>query len=230
MSHRFITWDPSLISPLQNENKSRNANFGFHVKHSRDWRRHARWQKRHCEMRAAYDAFCHSEEDTSFRARTWGDRKDLLPERTKCRTDIACSPQKPWIAAKPCTVKSVQDLINKFVEIGCTCDRPRSGWPAVPVETVAEVHQTVSTVCPATTCGVSRVLNLPNSTVRKILRSVLNMFPFRFQRVQMLEGGQNQLRLDFANKFLIRYDEDSSWPLRILWTDKAHLTLIGNMN
>ena len=41
----------------------------------------------------------------------------------------------------------------------------------------------------------------------------------------MLETGDNQLRLDFANKFLIRYDEDSSWPLRILWTDEADFAL-----
>ena len=46
----------------------------------------------------------------------------------------------------------------------------------------------------------------------------------------MLEARDNQLRLDFANKFLIRYDEDSSWPLCILWTDEAHFTLTGNLN
>ena len=46
----------------------------------------------------------------------------------------------------------------------------------------------------------------------------------------MLEAGDNQLRLDFTNIFLIRYDEDSSWPLRILWTDEAHFTLTNNVN
>ena len=98
------------------------------------------------------------------------------------------------------------------------------------METLAEVHQTISTVRPESVRGVSLVLNLSNLTVRKILPSVLNMFPFRFQCVQMLEAGDNQLWLDFANKFFIRYDEDSSWPLRILWSDKAHFTLTGNVN
>ena len=32
------------------------------------------------EMRAAYIAFCNSEEDTTFRERTCGNRKDVLPE------------------------------------------------------------------------------------------------------------------------------------------------------
>ena len=77
------------------------------------------------------------------------------------------------------TVKAVWDLIHKFEETGCTtCDRPRSGRPSVPVKTVAEVHQTINKVRSASARSVSRVLQLPNSTVHKILRSFLNMFPF----------------------------------------------------
>ena len=75
---------------------------------------------------------------------------------------------------------------------------------------VVEVHQTINTVRFTIARGVSRVLNLSNSTVRKILRSVFNTFPFRLKLVQMMETGDNQLRQDFANKFLIHYDEDSS--------------------
>ena len=130
----------------------------------------------------------------------------------------------------PCTVKAVRDLIHKFEEIGYTCDRPRSGRPSIPVETVAEIHQIISTVRTASACSVLHVLYLTNSTVRKILCSVLNMFPFQFQGVQILEAIDNQLRLDFANKFLICYVEDGSWPSRILWTDEVHFTLTGNLN
>ena len=46
----------------------------------------------------------------------------------------------------------------------------------------------------------------------------------------MLEAVDNQLWLYFAIKFLICYDEDSSWPTCILWTDKAHFKLTGNVN
>ena len=42
--------------------------------------------------------------------------------------------------------------------------------------------------------------------------------------------GDSQLRLDFSNKFLIHYVEDSSWTLRILWTDEAHFTFTGSVN
>ena len=77
-----------------------------------------------------------------------------------------------------CTVKIVRDLIHKFEEIGCACDRPWSGRPSVPVETVADVHQMISTIFPTSAHSVSCILHLPNSTVWKILRSVLNMFLF----------------------------------------------------
>ena len=46
----------------------------------------------------------------------------------------------------------------------------------------------------------------------------------------MLEAGDNQLPLDFANKYIIRYDEGNSWPFRILRTDERHFTLTGNVN
>ena len=40
----------------------------------------------------------------------------------------------------PCTVKAVRNLLHKFEETGCTCDRPWSRRSSAPVETVAEVH------------------------------------------------------------------------------------------
>lgn len=130
----------------------------------------------------------------------------------------------------PCTLQALRDLVRKFEDTGCTCDKPRSGRPTVSEDVVMEVHHTVTAGHTETARGIARVLDIPNSTVRKLLRSVLHMFPYRFQRVQMLEPGDPQQRLDFANEFLLRYDADNDWPLRILWTDEAHFTLNGSIN
>ena len=46
----------------------------------------------------------------------------------------------------------------------------------------------------------------------------------------MLKPGDPQQRLDFANEFLLRYDADNNWPLRIFWTDEAHFDLNSNVN
>ena len=37
------------------------------------------------------------------------------------------------------------------------------------------------------------------------------------------------MKYDISIDFITSYDEDSSWPIRILWTNEAHFTLIGNM-
>lgn len=130
----------------------------------------------------------------------------------------------------PCTPQALRDLAKKFEETGCTCDRPRSGRPTVPEDAVTEVHHIVTSGHMQTARGTARVLDIPKTTVLNLLRSVLRMFPYRYQRVQMLHAGDHLQRIDFANEFLIRYDGDNDWPLRILWTDEAHFTLTGNVN
>ena len=40
-------------------------------------------------MRAAYIVFFYTEEDVAFSEITWGNRKNFLPEWTKCRIEIA---------------------------------------------------------------------------------------------------------------------------------------------
>ncbi|GFX58616.1 transposable element tc3 transposase [Trichonephila clavipes] len=91
--------------------------------------------------------------------------------------------------------------VRKFEDTGCTCNKPRSGRPTVSEDVVMEVHHTVTAGHTETARGIARVLDIPNLTVRKLLRSVLHMFPYRFKRVQMLEPGDPQQRLDFANEF-----------------------------
>ena len=78
-----------------------------------------------------------------------------------------------------------------------------------------------------TTRSIFCNLDAPKITILQILCSNLQMFPYRFQSVQALEPGDNQQRVDFANIFFIRYDEDSWWPLQILWMNEAHFTLMG---
>ena len=50
------------------------------------------------------------------------------------------------------------------------------------------------------------------------------------QMPPMLQLGEPQLHINFANEFLIWYDSDNDWPLRILWTDEVYFNLNGNVN
>ena len=76
-----------------------------------------------------------------------------------------------------CSVKNVGNLVKKFEETICIRDGPRSGQPRVPVEVVAEVHNTMTTGPLHTARSVSRYLDVPKTTLLQILRSALQMFP-----------------------------------------------------
>ena len=185
---------PDILSwlVLHEKKKRRNTNFVFYVRHTVTdvVMLGERKCTSKCEPRMLLSAI--PKKIPLFRERTWGNRKDLLPEWSKCRTDIPCLPQKPWITARSVHCQSCTGLDS---QICCTCNRPRSWRPSIPYETASEVHKTIHTVSAP---GISCVLYLPNSTVRKTLCSVVNVFPFQFQRVQMLKTGENQLRLDFC--------------------------------
>ena len=102
--------------------------------------------------------------------------------------------------------------------------------PIVSEDAVTEVHHTVISGHMQTARGTARVLDIPKTTILKVLHSLLCMFPYRYQCVQMLQLEDPQLHIDFANEFLIRYDAGNNWPLHILRTDGTHFNLNGNMN
>ena len=77
-----------------------------------------------------------------FRERTWGNRRDLLPDGQNAAQTLRVCRRNHGLRRGPRTVKAVRDLIHKFEETRCTCDRPQSGRPSV--ETLTEVHQTIA--------------------------------------------------------------------------------------
>ena len=110
----------------------------------------------------------------------------------------------------PCSVKSVPNKGKKFEETGShMMDCNPVFLSKLLLKCIIQqlwVNVIQQEVFPA-------ILNLPKTTVLQILRSVLQVFPHRFQRVQELEPGNNQQRTNF---FLIRYDEGSRSLLRIM--------------
>ncbi|GBM09990.1 hypothetical protein AVEN_23983-1 [Araneus ventricosus] len=73
---------------------------------------------------------------------------------------------------------------------------------------------------------------MPYSTVRKILRPILDFYPYKIKpvHVHLLQDGDSQLRTTFALEFLVRIVVDVIWSWNILWSDKAHLSLNGHVN
>ena len=127
--------------------------------------------------------------------------------------------RKPCMFIAKIIYKDVPHVLFKVKDfkknegMGCTYDNLRPRQPVVAKDVVTEVHFTVNSGHMQIARDTSRVLDIPKTTVLKLLCCVLRMFPYRYQCVQMLQLGDSQLRIDFAIKFLIRYDAHNDWPL-----------------
>ena len=72
-----------------------------------------------------------------------------------------------------------------------------------------EVHDSVTLGHMQTAKSTAGVLDMPKTTVIKLLCSVFCMFPYQYQRIHMLQLGDPQLCINFANEFLMQYDADN---------------------
>ncbi|GFW13952.1 uncharacterized protein TNCV_4700871 [Trichonephila clavipes] len=77
---------------------------------------------------------------------------------------------------------------------------------------------------------MAEALDLPCSTVQKIMRNILRYYPYKLQLVQELLLHDLETRHLFSLQFLARLEADPEWPLNILWIDKAHFHLDGSVN
>ncbi|GFT87385.1 uncharacterized protein TNCV_413731 [Trichonephila clavipes] len=77
---------------------------------------------------------------------------------------------------------------------------------------------------------VAEALDLPRSTVQKIMRNILRYYPYKLQLVQELLPHNFETRHLFLLQFLASLEVDPEWPWNILWTDEAHFHLDGSAN
>ncbi|GFW41070.1 transposable element tc3 transposase [Trichonephila clavipes] len=79
---------------------------------------------------------------------------------------------------------------------------------------------------------VAEALDLPRSTVQKIMRNILRYYPYKLQLVQELLPHDfiHMTRHLFSLLFLARLEVDPEWPWNIRWTDEAHFYLDGSVN
>ncbi|GFW26092.1 uncharacterized protein TNCV_3308631 [Trichonephila clavipes] len=59
--------------------------------------------------------------------------------------------------------------------------------------------------------SVSRELEIPWSTVRKILRYILKWYPYKIHGMQTLKPQDQKTRLESACRFLVRMKVNDSW-------------------
>ncbi|GFW84553.1 uncharacterized protein TNCV_457341 [Trichonephila clavipes] len=68
---------------------------------------------------------------------------------------------------------------------------------------------------------VAEALDLPRSTVQKIMRNILRSYPYKLQLVQELLPHDLETRRLFSLQFLACLEFDPEWPWNILWPFKT---------
>ncbi|GFX53501.1 DUF4817 domain-containing protein [Trichonephila clavipes] len=136
----------------------------------------------------------------------------------------------------PLTAKNLRLMVTKFEETGSL--NVRSGRGKIPVSTEAiekvalqvEGDKSSNVLASTSVRRVAEALDLPRSTVQKIMRNILRNYPYKLQFVQELLPHDFEIRHLFSLQFLARLEVDPEWPWNILWTDEAHFHLYGSVN
>ncbi|GBO06014.1 hypothetical protein AVEN_189118-1 [Araneus ventricosus] len=118
------------------------------------------------------------------------------------------------------TACCLKKIIDKFKESGSfevKCGRGRKVIASTSVEDVATALQVASSSA-LRTCsaqGISRTSDVSVSTVRKILGSILQFYPFKITHIQELVPTDLPKQEAFSLQFLARMEVENAWPWNI---------------
>ena len=134
-------------------------------------------------------------------------------------------------APQPRTIRST---VMKFTREGSVCDRNkgRSGRPRTSRSdpNVAIVRESVVRSPRQSIRRLSSETDIPRSSVQRILRQDIHAYPYKIQSQTELTNEQKQKRVDFANRFSGKLEEDEDFLKKIHMTDECHAHLSGVVN
>ena len=131
----------------------------------------------------------------------------------------------------PFTTTTIAKLMTKFYETGSLLDKERSGRRSLVDERIDSVKQAVeqTSTCDYSTTSIRQISassSIPTSSVHRILKQNLKMWPYKISLVQELKAGDPEKRLLFREWLL---NNESDLP-NILWSDECNFYLNGNLN
>ena len=138
--------------------------------------------------------------------------------------------QKRQLIRDPFSLASVSNLVKKFETTGSVQDRPKSGRPSLQEQRSESVLNALETTSSDLGCTSTRKIeaetSIPQRSVHRILRTALQLFPYRLSTQQHLEPSDFDARLRFANWMLNEVDHIPD----IVFSDECHFYLDGDIN
>lgn len=128
------------------------------------------------------------------------------------------------------TRATVSNIIKNFENSGNVADCPRSGRPSVSGDQITEISDAVTACCTSSTREISALIGISKTTVHKVLRQHLNLYPYKVQIAQNLSAEQIQKRKLFCTEILERCKADDGFLKSVVWSDEANFFLNGWVN
>ena len=101
---------------------------------------------------------------------------------------------------------------KKFMETGTVFDTRRSEQPGTSKENIKCVRQAFQCSPMKSICTAARQLELPHSTVHKVLHKNLRLYAYKVQMFQALQPNDIPTQKEFAVNMLQRISEDEACP------------------
>lgn len=125
----------------------------------------------------------------------------------------------------------IRNLYKKFEVEATLHDRKTTRTKTVRTQENIDLVENIIKISPSKSIRrVSSETGLCSSTVQKILREDLTMFPYKVQLIQGLVDSDPQSRLDFCKWFISTYTIDPTFLDNIFFSDEAHFNLSGSVN
>ena len=119
---------------------------------------------------------------------------------------------------------------QNFLSRGGVQQRPRSGRPRTSDANFNLVRQLYSTQPTTSIRDAERQLQIPRSTIQRILKKLLCLYPYKLQTLQALTTVDKQNRLRFAEHVLSQSCGATEYLRRIVFSDECIFRLNGHVN
>jgi DNA-dependent RNA polymerase auxiliary subunit epsilon len=125
--------------------------------------------------------------------------------------------------------QSIYDWRKKSKTTECLCKGKNPGRPSVCDKHVERVRGIYQRSSKKSTARASLGLQIPQRTVRKILRKLLKMNPYKLQFIQILSDQGKLTRRDFCTEMQERCEEDD-FSERLILSDESTFHISGKVN
>ncbi|PSN51130.1 hypothetical protein C0J52_21619 [Blattella germanica] len=125
---------------------------------------------------------------------------------------------------------NIRRSYRQFQDIGCVCKEKSPGRPRVSEVNVERIQTAFQSSPIKSTRRASQELQLPTTTIWRVLRRRLVMRPYKLQLLQALRQDDKRKRMAFCNENQNAIDSDNTFAERIVFSDEATFHVSGKVN